>query len=88
VSPTDTLTEGFRAEKPDPPIIVTNAAPEPAKPTEAFNITMLAAYGRSYESKDEQEDHMDFTETTTLRDAVEATEEIVFDKMQESATHK
>ena len=85
---TDTRAEGFCIEIPDPPTIVNNAEPELANPTETFNTTMFAAYGRSYESTVEQEDHMDFTETTTLRDALEATKETTFAKMQESATHK
>jgi len=68
--------------------MVTNDAPETAKPTEAFNITIVDICGRSYDKNAEQEDHLDFTETQTLRDAFNVTDETVFPKMQESALHK
>jgi len=88
VPPTETLTEGFCVEKPDPPTIVTKAAPEDAKPMEAFKITIDADCGRSYERRDEQEDHSDFTETKTLRVDFETTDEAIFATTHESATHK
>ena len=86
--PTETLAEGFCVEKPDPPTIVTKAAPEDAKPMEAFKIKMDAECGRSYDRRDELEDHSEFTETKTLKVDFEATEEAIFATKHESATHK
>lgn len=84
----ETLAEGLYKENPAPPEMVMDTEPEAAKPAEAFNATTLAELGRSYESKNEQDDHTDRTETTTLSEFLITAEEATFPRMHESATHE
>jgi len=84
----ETLTEGLCNENPAPPEIVMNTEPETAEPEEALTTTIFAELGRSYDSKKEQEDHSDRTETTTLGESLKTTEAPTFPRMHESATHE
>lgn len=88
VPPTETLAEGFCRENPDPPATVIDDAPDVANPTDVFTIEIRARSGRSYDSKEEQEFHREFADTTMPRLADAATEEMIFPTMQESATQE